>query len=399
MSLSGGSFGGTEGWFNATGTRGRLGYAVDLDDQNEAGYVNRTLPLYSTSDAACAPCGTHLGSSVAAHTALGTLTWSFSQDAALTARVFALGDDRDQSSAQNRLASDGTWVGPGNQTFAQSIRAYQLRGRAPLGAGELTAQFSQSDNGVSVTGGSVTPYDLTHRDRRYDGALTWQRSFATSQFALGGYSRYESLDFATPASLLGQTIDVAYARGGLAPTPALHLDGGVFESHYSTFGSNLDARFGAMYDLNSSTVARFSIGTGFRAPLLAERYRFPYGQLTLDANNVFVGQGSEGERPEHATEYELGLSHEFSKRATLDVSLYRTNLRDPVEVFYPLVAVANGVCRNNAYDAPLAGCVSYQATSATRCIKAPKSASCNVYSRNACSSLQCTVSTFRIPRG
>jgi len=144
--------------------------------------------------------------------------------------VFALGDDRDQSSAQNRLASDGTWVGPGNQTFAQSIRAYQLRGRAPLGAGELTAQFSQSDNGVSVTGGSVTPNDLTHRDRRYDGALTWQRSFATSQFALGGYSRYESLDFATPASLLGQTIDVAYARGGLAPTPALHLDGGVFES-------------------------------------------------------------------------------------------------------------------------------------------------------------------------
>jgi len=115
-----------------------------------------------------------------------------------------------------------------------------------------------------------------------------------------------------------------------------------------------------MYDLNSSTVARSSIGTGFRAPLLAERYRFPYGQLTLDANNVFVGQGSEGERPEHATEYELGLSHEFSKRAALDVSLYRTNLRDPVEAFYPLVAVANGVCRNNAYDAPLAGCVSYQ---------------------------------------
>ncbi|MBD5657651.1 MAG: TonB-dependent receptor, partial [Candidatus Eremiobacteraeota bacterium] len=382
LSLSDGSFGRSEEWLNATGSVGRLGYAAAFDDQNESGYVNQTVPLYSASDPSCAPCATHLGSAVAAHLALGTLTWSFSQNADVTARLFVLGDQRDQSSALNgidRNSSDigmpqyGGFIGPGEQTFSQDLRAYQIRARAPLGAGELTADLSESDNSVDLAGGAASPYDLTHQDRRYNGGLTWQRTFATSQFAVGGYSRYESLDFlATPSAtsealtasqaqpLLGQSIAVVYARGGFQPTARLRLDGGLFESRYSTFGSNLDGRFGAIEQVGSDTALRFSLGTGFRAPLLLERYQFPYDQLTLDGNNVFVGQGSPNEHPEHATEYEFGVSHEFSKRSTLDFSLYRTNLRDPIEIFYPLAAVANGSCRNNSYAAPLPGCVSFQ---------------------------------------
>jgi outer membrane receptor protein involved in Fe transport len=148
-------------------------------------------------------------------------------------------------------------------------------------------------------------------------------------------------------------------RGGFEPLPQLRLDGGVFSSRYTSFGSNLDGRFGAIYTVRPATSIRFSLGTGFRAPLLAERYRFPYDQLALDGNNVFVGQGSPNEHPEHATEYELGVSHEFAKEATLDLSLYRTNLRNPIEIFYPLAAVANGVCAANSYANPIPACVSY----------------------------------------
>ena len=382
LSLSEGSFGAAEGWFNATGTRGRLGYAAAFDQQNEAGYVSQTVPLYSNGDAACAPCATHLGSSVASRITLASATWSLSQNAGVTARVFTLADSRDQSSAQSgidRNASDigtpayGQPIGPGAQRFQQVIRAYQIRGRTPLGAGELTADLSTTDNSVDVDGGSSSPYDITHRDRRYNGGLTWQRTFTTSQFAFGGYTRYESLDFLGPGSAtstpptpsqaqpnIGQTIDVLYARGGFRPAPKLRIDGGIFESHYSTFGANLDGRFGAIFDADPATAVRFSLGTGFRAPLLLERYQFPYGQLTLDANDVFVGQGSPNERPEHATEYELGISHELSKRSALDVSLYRTNLRNPIEVFYPLTAVANGACKGNSYATPVPACVSFQ---------------------------------------
>jgi outer membrane receptor protein involved in Fe transport len=381
ISVSGGSFGQSEAWFNATGTQGRLGYAAALDDQNEAGFVNTTAPLFSTTNPTCSPCDTRLGSAIASHLALGNLTWSFTQNADLTARIFVLGDNRDQSSAINGIDNNagdlntpqyGQLTGPGNQTFAQDIRAYQLRSRAPLGAGELTSDLSVSDNTVDVAGGSASPYDIIHSDHRYNFALNWQRTFENSQFALGGYTRYESLDFVAPPvqddsllsqgesqPLLGQTINVGFIRGGFTPTAKLRLDGGVFASRYTTFGNNVDGRFGAIYTAAPQTAVRFSLGTGFRAPLLYERYQFPYSQLTLDGNNVFIGQGSPGEHPEHATEYELGASHEFSRQSTLDVSLYRTDLRDPIEIFYPLAAVAAGVCKTNSYADPIPACVSY----------------------------------------
>ena len=380
FSTSYGSFGQSDTWLNATGTQGRLGYAAALDDQNESGFVNQVVPLY-VAGTPCNPCDTHLGSGVAAHSALGTLTWSFSENADVTARVFLLGDVRDQSSALNGLdfnsADIGTpayghFTGPGEQMFAQDIRAYQVRARSPLGAGELTTDLSESDNGVAINGGAASPYDVDHIDHRYNAGLTWQRTFATAQFAVGGYTRYESLEFVAPPSgdtssltssqaqpLLGQTMNVFFVRGGFQPTAKLRLDGGVFESRYTTFGSNLDGRFGAIYAADPSTSIRFSLGTGFRAPLLLERYQFPYSQLALDGNGVFVGQGSPGEHPEHATEYELGVSHEFSRQSTLDVSLYQTNLRDPIEIFYPLAAVAAGTCATNSYANPIPACVSY----------------------------------------
>ena len=380
FSTSYGSFGQSDTWLNATGTQGRLGYAAALDDQNESGFVNQAVPLY-VAGTPCNPCDTHLGSGVAAHSALGTLTWSFSENADVTARVFLLGDVRDQSSALNGLdfnsADIGTpayghFTGPGEQMFTQDIRAYQIRARSPLGAGELTTDLSESDNGVAINGGAASPYDVDHIDHRYNAGLTWQRTFATAQFAVGGYTRYESLEFVAPPSgdtssltssqaqpLLGQTMNVFFVRGGFQPTAKLRLDGGVFESRYTTFGSNLDGRFGAIYAADPSTSIRFSLGTGFRAPLLLERYQFPYSQLALDGNGVFVGQGSPGEHPEHATEYELGVSHEFSRQSTLDVSLYQTNLRDPIEIFYPLAAVAAGTCATNSYANPIPACVSY----------------------------------------
>jgi outer membrane receptor protein involved in Fe transport len=382
LSFSNGSFGQNEAWANATGTVGKLGYAAALDNDTESGFVNQTVQLYNNSDPTCSPCATHLGSSIASHLALGTLTYSFSQNADVTARIFALGDTRDQSGALNGIDDNafdlgtpmyGGFIGPGEQQFAQDIRAYQLRGRTPLGAGELTADLSESDNSVNINGGAGSPYDVTHIDHRYNGGLTWQRTFAASQFAIGGYSRYESLEFEAPPAndgssltsfesqpILGQTINVLFARGGFQATPKVRLDGGVFESRYTTFGSNLDGRFSAIYSADPKTSVRFSLGTGFRAPLLFERYQFPYSQLGLDGNNVFVGQGSTGEVPEHATEYELGASHQFSPRSTLDVSLYQTNLRNPVEIFYPQEAVAAGACATNSYANPNPACVSYQ---------------------------------------
>ncbi len=271
-----GSFGQSELWLNATGTHGRLGYAFALDNQHEGGYTTQPeTRLYSrrTSRPARARarrrCSdrrshrvSHLGTSRGPSRRMPTSTRaSFcSATSAIRAR---------RSTASTTTASDvgttyGLFTGPGAESFLQNIRAYQVRSRAPLGAGELTADVSESDNGITIDGNPSDPaYDVTHIDHRYNGALSWQRTFATSQFAIGGYTRYESLEFLAPASTdgstltpseqtpqIGQTINVFYARGGYQPAAKLRLDGGVFrvalhvvrrESRW-TFGRGVQSR-------------------------------------------------------------------------------------------------------------------------------------------------------------
>ena len=355
-------------WFNATGTQGRLGYAFALDDQNENGYVDTTVPLYSSANGACAPCAVPLGSSAASHAALGTLTYSFSQNADVTARYFVLGDDRDQSSALSGIDRNdgsptfGSFVGPGEQTFAQSdARVSGARAVAARRGRTHDRSLDERQFGRDRRRCRFAVRSRSHRpsvQRRPHVAAhvrhvaVRRRRLHALRIALVRRPGFEPV-------ALGQTIDVLYLRGGFEPVAKLRLDAGVFESRYTTFGSNLDGRFGAIYTLDPATSVRFSLGTGFRAPLLIERYKFAYDALPLDANGVFIGQGSPGEHPEHATEYELGISHEFSHRSTLDVSLYRTNLRDPVEIFYPLAAVAAGTCAGNSVATPNPACVSY----------------------------------------
>jgi outer membrane receptor protein involved in Fe transport len=363
VSLSAGSFGQSEVWWNATGAQKKLGYALALDDQQEGGYVNETDDVCSfDTPPACAP--EHLGSAVSQRSALANLRYSFSERADVGFRVFTLGDTRDESAAisgymnPNPPSYDpnqtGTLYGPGLQTFQQSIRAYDLRERLPLGAGELVADASVSDDNVGVNGAGIgNPlYDLSHDDRRTNASLEWDRSLDRFTYAFGGYVQRETFDAPGTVASLGQHIASYFARMQWEPLHKVRLGAGAYLSNYSTFGSNLDGRFDAIYDTDPRTTLRFSAGTGFRAPLLIERYVFPDSQLPPpDVNCVISGQGNPDEKPEHATEYELGASHEFGTEATLDASVYRTNLRDPIENYYP--GNSCGTPRGYAYSYPV----------------------------------------------
>lgn len=350
LSLSAGSFGQSEGWLNATGARGRLGYAFALDNQQEAGYVNETDVVCAFDYSSCAP--QHLGSSVSQRSALANLTYDFSQSADVGARIFTLGDVRDQSAGIAGIdAATGRLVGPGPQIFSQSIRAYDVHGRMPLGAGELTATLGRADDNVDVNGGGVgnPMYDLSHADLRTNESLQWGRAFDSSSYAFGGYLRAETFTAPGAVPKLSQSISSYFARGSWQPSNNLHLGAGVYLSKYSTFGTNLDGRFSAIYDTDPRTSVRFSVGTGFRAPLLIERYVFGDAQLPPPDNNcVIAGQGNPNEKPEHATEYELGISHQFGSNATFDGALYRTNLRDPIENYYP-----GNTCPAVSYSYPI----------------------------------------------
>lgn len=350
VSLSTGSFGRSAAWFNATGTRSKFGYAAAFDDRQERGNVDQNVVLCAggydpVQPLPCShPTLTHLGSTVSSRAALAHLVWTFSQRADIALRAFSLNNSRDESGAfnapanANAAAPGDIFTGPGSAGVTQTIRAYDLRGRAPLGAGSLLADLSASNNAVTFIGTGASPYDLTHQDKRQTLALSWQRSLENAELAAGGYLRSESLVADGLSGPQNQQITSYFLRGAFRPTSKLRLSATASASHYSSFGSNIDGRIGVLYDLSPSSVLRFSIGTGFRAPLLIERYVFPVDKLVLDQNCVALGQGNPNEKPEHATEYELGYAHRFANLASLDASVYRTNLRDPIENFYPLGA-------------------------------------------------------------
>jgi outer membrane cobalamin receptor len=387
FSTSAGSYGMTQSWLNATGTIGKLGYALAGNDFQQTGQVNQfawvvpsnNLPIYcgpatKTKTPNC-PFFTHLGSTISAMLGLVNLDYNFSQSSDLGFRVFTLGDNRDESSALNGIAGNptcvfsgpgpacafspstsggsnqvanpvfGDHVGQGSANFAQSIRAYDAYSRTPLGSGTLLADFYASDNNIDFQGGALSPYDASHLDTRYNEGLSWGRTFDESEFSFGGYLRQEALTGLGISETQAQSINSYFIRGSQEIGNTLRLSGGLYDANYSTFGNTLNWRLGVTQDLGTSSDVRFSVGTGFRPPLLAERYFFPAvvvdGKLQpnpalgpKDANCV-VPNGNPLERPEHATEYELGFSHLFSHTSNLDVSIYRSNLRDTIENYYP----------------------------------------------------------------
>ncbi len=357
FSYSTGSFGRNEGWLNATGTGGKLGYAFAVDDTQEHGYVDQAVTICTGGYDAALPPGSqcigpshsHLGSTIGARTALLNLIYNLSQRADIGLRIFTLGDLRDMSGTETAPvdptdeAPGAYFLGPGTANFGQDLRAYDLHARVPLGAGTLLADTNLDDDSVTFTGSGISPYDVTHIDRRENASLSWERDGDDYMFAVGGYVRHESLFGDFIGTTLAQEIHSYFARGAFSPTERLHLEGGVYVADYSTFGTDLDGRFGIAYDLDPTSALHASIGTGFRAPLLIERYVFPLAALPRDANGVYIGQGDPNENPEHATEYELGYSKRMND-TQLDASLYHTNLRDPIENYYPLAQATSGGC-------------------------------------------------------
>ena len=348
FSFSAGSFGRSELWYNATGARGKFGYALALDNQQEHGLVDQDVLLCADATCPAPPVAQHLGAAVASRSALAHVIWTFSPRADFGVRVFSMGNTRDESGVLNtpaQAAAQGPgdlFAGTGDAAFAQTIRAYDAHSRAPLGAGDLALDLAVSNNTVAFSGGAFSPYDGTHQDKRTTFSAQWGRSFETSDFAFGGYVRGESLLAQGLDGLQREAIQSYFVRGSVHPSERVRANAALYASHYSSFGSSIDARLGLSYDLDATSALRFSVGSGFRPPLLAERYVFAAADLQPDSNCVLQGQGNPNLKPEHATEYELGYSKTFSSRANVDVALYRTNLRDPIENYYPLGATCPG---------------------------------------------------------
>lgn len=349
LRLSAGSFGTSSVETNATGRNGRLGYAFAFGDEQRAGYVRDYPVTLNALDAAGNPqtVTTRLGSWFTSRTALANLTYDLSPRSSLRVRFLTADDVRDEGASQtapvdpSNAAPGALFVGSGPEIASHSLRATLASLSLPLGSGTLvaTGAFSSATRAVTrslLTGDGGTPYDPSLIDKLGSTTLEWTHATATSSFAVGAQARAESL--LSPDQFgsgpLTQSAAQAWIRASSQLSTHVRLAASLVDSAWSTFPASVDGRLGVAVDDVAGGTLRFAVGTGFRAPLLAEKYLFPLDALVPDANCV-AANGNPNEKAEHATEYELGYGHRFGS-TTADVTLYRTNLRDPIENYYPL---------------------------------------------------------------
>ncbi|MDB5042504.1 MAG: hypothetical protein JWN27_3230, partial [Candidatus Eremiobacteraeota bacterium] len=341
LRLSTGSFGTTSAEINATGRVSRFGYALALGSTHSSGYVHDYPVMLGDVPV-------RLGSATSLATSLVNLSYDLSPVTTLRVRSLSVNSVRDEGAAQTAPvdpandAPGAAFQGSGPETSGQSIRATLASLTTPFGAGTLALSTGLSSNATAITrslpdAGGSSPYDFSLVDKLATVKAEWTHEAGGSTFALGALSRAESLsspDQFEPT--LHEHATQAWMRASTDLGPRVRLGASVVSSHWSTFGNSTDGRIGVAVDDGANGTLRFSIGTGYRTPLLSELYTLPLAALSPDANCVGAN-GNPNERAEHATEYELGYGKRFGA-TTADATVYRTNLRDPIENFYPLEA-------------------------------------------------------------
>jgi outer membrane cobalamin receptor len=357
-----------------TGTEGRLGYALSLHDTTTDGEVNG--PIFDASTGTQAT----VGSSVDGKTALGKLRYAFGSNGASYAE-FSFHDQsvlRDISAGLSSYAGapasepsgepivdgfEGSSLAAHNAGYGLDVRV-PVGGVGPSGISQSSLLFRHYTSLVSQSvfgpGAETSPYLYDDRDLIGENSLEFDRQFSNGSLTLqysirnenltitdtsddGGDINLESvarygLDASTatagPAdTLLTQTQRAAVLRYVYDPTANLHVTAAGYYSDYSIFGHEIDPRFGFVYTPDSRSALRFSVGSTYQAPQLPELYR--PAVLPLPVAGI-ISTGNPDLRPDHATEYDLGLSHVFESgphETDASIDVYRVNLRAPASTF------------------------------------------------------------------
>ncbi|HLY01841.1 MAG TPA: TonB-dependent receptor [Candidatus Cybelea sp.] len=135
---------------------------------------------------------------------------------------------------------------------------------------------------------------------------------------------------------LSQTQRYGVLRYNGDPTSHIHYSVAAYDSDFSTFGTSFDPRAGFVWTPTGETAVRASVGTTFQAPQLSELLVPPPSERVPVGGIVYIGNPNL--RPDHATDFDLGMEHIFGKRRPLHfvTDFYQTNLRSPSSQTNPI---------------------------------------------------------------
>ncbi|WP_292292580.1 TonB-dependent receptor [Marivita sp.] len=239
-----------------------------------------------------------------------------------------------------------------NDGFEQSsvnlFAAYQISDTIRVGLTGLwsdgTAEFDRSD--FDPTG----EIDETRRGLRMFGEMqtgAWSHELSFSRYEI---DRFDADGFTR--NFLGERDIAAYlAQGDISPNMTIalgadwteeraELDGDAYDASnsavfaelkatpsdavelsltlryddYSDFDGQLSGRAALSYQLNEATIVRASLGTGYRAPSLYERFGPYAGSRPLD--------------PEESLSFDLGVEHSYGDRGSVKATLFWSEIEN-----------------------------------------------------------------------
>lgn len=142
---------------------------------------------------------------------------------------------------------------------------------------------------------------------------------------------------ATDAGVHSRTNYSAYVDFAANPVTGLHVDAAGRYEHYSDFGDAEIGQLTGRYDFNPMVGIRGTVGTGFRAPTLAEEY---YSATNVTINSAAVqlppnspaaaAAGFAPLKPEKSDNYSVGIVLHPVDKLQITADAYEIDIRDRI---------------------------------------------------------------------
>ncbi len=212
-----------------------------------------------------------------------------------------------------RLGVNGFWS-DGTAEYDQSAtdpsgeidetrRGVRVFGEVQTGAWTHELSFSRYE---------IDRFDGTGFTRDFLGERDTVAYLATGELSSGVALAFGADWSEERAALDGDAYDAAnsavFAEVKANPTEAAELSLTLRYDDYSDFDGQLSGRAALSYELNETTLVRASLGTGYRAPSLYERFGPYAGSTPLD--------------PEESLSFDLGIEHNYGDRGSVKATLF-----------------------------------------------------------------------------
>jgi vitamin B12 transporter len=189
------------------------------------------------------------------------------------------------------------------------LRGGRIFADLTLGQVQSVLAYAATDTRREYPGGYIEVYEGERRALSYLGTV----EVGLASLSFGAERTKESFSSDTDEGDL--TTDSVFGEARLALSPDLDLSLAARRDDPSDFDGKTTGRVALAWRLADDLILRGVAGTGFRAPSLYER---------------FGPEGSDRLGPESSRSYELGLEKRFGSGATVQATLFKTDVTDRI---------------------------------------------------------------------